>query len=71
MVSQLLSVGETIDRVIVPADSEALAAACIAAFEDAHALGLIRRVPIVSSEEMKEQGAIRSSESVAVILTAK
>ena len=51
IVSQLLSVGETIDRLFVPAESGALASACIAAFHDAHALGLIQRVPIVTSEE--------------------
>ena len=51
MVSQLLSVGETIDRLFVPVDSGALASACLAAFHDAHALGLIRWVPIVTSEE--------------------
>lgn len=51
IVSQFLSVGETIDRLFVPVDSGALASACVAAFHDAHALGLIRRVPIVTSEE--------------------
>ena len=51
MVSQLLSVGETIDRLFVPADSGALAAASIAAFEDARALGLIPRIPRIHATQ--------------------
>lgn len=46
LVSQLLSSGETADRVVAPAGTDMRAA-----FEDAHALGLIRRVPDVIESE--------------------
>ena len=125
IVSQLLSAGETIDRLFLPAGS----GACIAAFEDARALGLIPRLPrihavltkesalarawdklqtsgasldyaihhrsefidddtydwaivmrgmietdgfpVISVDELKQQGAIRSSESLAVVSTER
>ena len=63
MVSQLLSIGESIDHLVVPPGG-AVATSCIAAFEDAHALGLIRRVPHTDMGEIDRHG-----ESVAVVLT--
>ena len=60
IVSRLLSVGETIDRLFVPVDSGALATACIAAFDDARALGLIRRVPRIHAVQAKESPLARA-----------
>ncbi len=53
IVSQLLSTGDTLDRLIVQAGGGALATACIAAFEDAHALGMIRRMPRIHAVQTK------------------
>jgi threonine synthase len=45
LVSQLVARGVTLDRLFVQVGGGALASACIAAFEQAHALGVIERLP--------------------------
>ncbi len=45
LVSQLVARGVTLDRLFVQVGGGALASACIAAFEEAHALGVIERLP--------------------------
>ncbi len=53
IVSQLLATGETIDRLFVQVGGGALASACIAAFDDAHALGLIPRLPRIHAVQTR------------------
>ena len=45
LVAQLAARGVTLDRLFVQVGGGALASACIAAFDEAHALGLIARLP--------------------------
>ena len=45
LVSQLVARGVPLDRLFVQVGGGALASACIAAFEEAHALGVIERLP--------------------------
>lgn len=53
IVSQLLLTGDTFGRLFVQVGGGALATACIAAFEDAHTLGLISRMPRIHAVQTK------------------
>ena len=64
IVSQLLAAKATIDRLFVQVGGGALASACIAAFEDARALGLIERLPCIHAVQTSASPLAREWERV-------
>jgi len=60
IVSQLLTTGATIDRLFVQVGGGALASACIAAFDDAYALGLIPRLPRIHAVQTTASPLVRA-----------
>jgi len=65
IVAQLRDADVTLDRLVFPAGDDALASALLAAFDDAHARGLVDRVP--HFDTIGEPP--RDNESVAVLST--